>query len=167
MSLSNGAGAFTWGWTEDGRCGLGQNLRGTIQNIFPSPIERFGETSARPFCCAAGQRHSLFVLPIGSLWACGAGIYGELGRDLEDDNDDIIENITAILPNIVSTHASNKPNQCNSLNVATKYTRRCAYSPTKVLFGKHACVESIAAGDCTSLQSYRADFSFELCVYVF
>lgn len=76
--------AFAWGWTEDGRCGLGEAVATEVKaQAFPRPVAGLGiSKNERPARCAAGWRHTLFVLASGRVAACGAGPDGELGSGL-------------------------------------------------------------------------------------
>ncbi|EGB03415.1 hypothetical protein AURANDRAFT_72734 [Aureococcus anophagefferens] len=67
-------GAYAWGWAEDGRCGIGKKLAIELkQTNFPAELCEFWDAHSHPQRCAAGQGHSLFLLPTGDLWACGIG----------------------------------------------------------------------------------------------
>ncbi|KAJ8602483.1 hypothetical protein CTAYLR_001214 [Chrysophaeum taylorii] len=65
--------ALSWGSKADGRCGLA----GAEEQLYPRPVWGLAATPA--VRCAAGARHTLFVLASGRVAACGAGPDGELG----------------------------------------------------------------------------------------
>lgn len=86
--------------------------------------------------CAAGQGHSLFLLPTGDLWACGIGTDGELGvGDITEKLDD------DFIPTPLPDRASH--------GVSCKAVHR-AHRPVKVLFEDGIHARSVSAGDCNS-----------------
>lgn len=58
--------AFAFGWTADERCGWSED---GAQEL-PRPVWKLG-LGTRPVRCAAGARHSLFVLANGKIVTCG------------------------------------------------------------------------------------------------
>lgn len=67
---------FTMGWGDDGRLGHG----GDEQAEVPTAVSFFGlRESMRVSRCAAGGRHTLWVVASGDVYTCGANRYGQLG----------------------------------------------------------------------------------------
>mgnify|MGYP001247544051 CR=1 FL=1 len=136
-------GAYAWGWAEDGRCGIGKKLAIELkQTNFPAELCEFWDAHSHPQRCAAGQGHSLFLLPTGDLWACGIGTDGELGvGDITEKLDD------DFIPTPLPDRASH--------GVSCKAVHR-AHRPVKVLFEDGIHARSVSAGDCNSSNGYAA-----------
>lgn len=114
--------AFAWGWLEDGRCGLGEAVEASQkEQRFPRAI---GIAPWNPVRCAAGWRHSIFILPSGRLAECGP----KMAEDKPCGS----------LPGIVTDK-----------NRATT-AQRLRYEPVELAFDRDSAAAEIAAGDGTS-----------------
>jgi len=73
VAVTAGGRLYTWGDGDNGRLGHGD----TFNRLVPTLV---GEGAfGRVVMAACGDDHTLVVTEDGALWACGRGLYGELG----------------------------------------------------------------------------------------
>ena len=138
MNWTSCSYAYSCGWLEDGRCGLGEDISTQMMHSnMPRPVRISIMSAASPICCAAGQQHSLFLLASGAILACGNILSSKENKTLEG---------AMCLPIV-----SQKHNLISDRLVDHSPQKSFKFEPHEVLMSRDAVVDAIAAGDGTSL----------------
>lgn len=89
-AVTAGGQLYTWGENGAGQLGHGD----LDDRLVPTVVEGFGASKGgEVVMVACGAKHTLVVTRNGALWACGRGVFGELGLNDEADRN-VFERVT-------------------------------------------------------------------------